>query len=192
MHIALSSFEGVECISSFQEISTHVYILKSIRKSCSYPSCSNLSSRIHSRYIRFVQDLSIQQMSIHLQLQVKKFFCDSPTCSSRIFTERFAWLQSYQRRMNRLQDLLQQVVLSANSMAASKVAKLLRIHTSHDTLLHLLYKIELPMLQNLIRIGIDDFAFKKCNRYGTLIVDQDTRRPVTILESRGRAVKTTS
>ncbi|MFJ8246322.1 transposase family protein [Peribacillus asahii] len=92
MYIVLSSFEGVECVSSFQAVDTHVYILKSIRKSCSCPSCGNLSSRIHSRYIRFVRDLSIQQVSIHLQLQVKKFFCDSPACSTRIFTERFVWL----------------------------------------------------------------------------------------------------
>jgi len=184
MSIVLASFEGVECVSSFQEIDTHVFILNSIRKSCSCPSCGHLSSRIHSRYIRVVQDLSIQQMSIHLQLQVKKFFCDSPTCSTRIFTERFAWLQSYQRKTNRLQNLLQQIVLSANCVTASKVTELLRFHTSHDTLLRLLFKMELPTPQNLIRIGIDDFAFKKRNRYGTLIVDQDTRRPITILESR--------
>lgn len=184
MYIALPSFEGVELMSSFQATHTYVYILRSIYKSCSCPSCGNASSRVHSRYTRFVQDLAIQETSIHLQLQVKKFFCDNPTCSTRIFTERFAWLQSYQRKTNRLQDLLRKIVLSTNCVTVSKVTESLGIRTSHDTLLRLLYKIEPPIQQNLVHIGIDDFAFKKRNRYGTLIIDQDTRRPVMILENR--------
>lgn len=72
MYIALPLFEEVEYMSSFQEANTHVYILKSVRESCSCPSCGTFSSRLHSRYPCFVQDLSIQQISIHLQLQVKK------------------------------------------------------------------------------------------------------------------------
>ncbi len=59
----------------------------------------------------------------------------------------------------------------------------LGFHTRRDTLLRLLYKMEPPTYQNLFNIGIDDFAFKKRNRYGALIIDQDTRRPITILES---------
>ncbi|KMT50232.1 hypothetical protein TU51_04230 [Bacillus cytotoxicus] len=170
-------------MSSFQAAHTHVYILKSICKSCPCPSCGKISSRVHSRYTRFLQDLAIQQTSIHLQLQVKKFFCDSPACSTRIFTERFAWLQSYQRKTNRLQEILQKIVLSTNCTTASKVTESLGFQTSHDTFLRLLYKMEPPTYQNLFNIGIDDFAFKKRNRYGTLIIDQDTRRPITILES---------
>ncbi|MED3793795.1 transposase [Niallia alba] len=69
-------------------------------------------------------------------------------------------------------------------MTVSKVTELLGFQTSHDTLLRLLYKLELPAQQTLVHIGIDDFAFKKRNRYGTLIIDQDTRRPVMILENR--------
>lgn len=184
MSIFHPSFEGVELISSFQAAHTHVYILKSSHKSCACPSCGKTSSRVHSRYTRFVQDLAIQQTSIHLQIQVKKFFCDSPTCSKRIFTERFSWLQSYQRKTSRLQDLLRKIVLSANCVTVSKVTELLGLRTSHDTLLRLLYKLELPTQQTLIYIEIDDFAFKKRNRYGTLIINQDTRRPVMILESR--------
>ncbi|MFJ8257602.1 hypothetical protein ACIQ4Z_10065 [Peribacillus asahii] len=82
---------------------------------------------------------------------------------------------------NRLQDSLQQIVLSVNYVTASKVTELLRVHTN-DTLLRLLYKMELPMPQNLIHIGIDDFAFKKRNLYGTLIVNQDTTHSITTLE----------
>ncbi|MFY0126901.1 transposase family protein [Bacillus cytotoxicus] len=164
MYIVIPSFEGIELMSSFQATHTHVYILKSICKSCPCPSCGKISSRVHSRYTRFVQDLAIQQTSIHLQLQVKKFFCDSPACSTRIFTERFAWLQSYQRKTNRLQEILQKIVLSINCTTASKVTESLGFQTSHDTLLRLLYKMEPSTYQNLFNIGIDDFAFKKRNR----------------------------
>lgn len=39
-------------------------------------------------------------------------------------------------------------------------------------------------------IGVDDFAFKKRNAYGTVIVDEATHTPVAILEGRdGRTLK---
>ncbi|MGI2747044.1 Tn3 family transposase [Bacillus cytotoxicus] len=114
MYIVIPSFEGIELMSSFQAAHTHVYILKSIYKSCPCPSCGKISSRVHSLYTRFVQDLAIQQTSIHLQLQVKKFFCDSPACSTRIFTERFAWLQSYQRKIIKYNHLIANCVIFYN------------------------------------------------------------------------------
>ena len=33
-------------------------------------------------------------------------------------------------------------------------------------------------------IGVDDFAFKKRNKYGTIIVDEETHRPVAVLDGR--------
>ena len=39
-------------------------------------------------------------------------------------------------------------------------------------------------------IGVDDFAFKKRNTYGTIIVDAQTHKPAAILDGRdGKALK---
>jgi len=46
---------------------------------------------------------------------------------------------------NHLQDFLQRIALAVNYLNTSKVTELLRVHASHDTLLRLLYKMELSM-----------------------------------------------
>ena len=36
------------------------------------------------------------------------------------------------------------------------------------------------------KIGIDDFAYKKRHTYGTVIVDEETHAPITLLDRRDR------
>jgi len=66
------------------------------------------------------------------------------------------------------------------------------IKVSGDTIIRLLTKrFELqdePVCGSVI--GVDDFAFKKRHRYGTIIVDEATHRPVAILDGRdGKGLK---
>ena len=70
-------------------------IALSIQASSSCPVCSKLSSRIHSQYIRKVQDLPISDKSVELLILTKRWFCDQPDYIVKIFTERFDWLSSY-------------------------------------------------------------------------------------------------
>ena len=60
------------------------------------------------------------------------------------------------------------------------------IKVSGDTIIRLLTKRfqlqEQPVCGAVV--GIDDFAFKKRHRYGTIIVDEATRKPITLLEGR--------
>ena len=56
------------------------------RASC--PVCQRSSAHVHSRYIRRLSDLPWHGVTMQLVLQVRKFFCDNPTCERQIFTER--------------------------------------------------------------------------------------------------------
>src|SRR2546430_258841 len=55
-----------------------------MRVSC--PLCHVHTPRVHSRYRR--ADLPWGTYAVHLQLRVRKFFCDNAACPRRIFTER--------------------------------------------------------------------------------------------------------
>ena len=68
----------------------------------------------------------------------------------------------------------------------------MNIKVSGDTIIRLLTKRyeqqEEPVCGEVI--GVDDFAFKKRHRYGTIIIDEETRKPVAILDGRdGKGVK---
>jgi len=62
----------------------------------------------------------------------------------------------------------------------------MNIIVSGDTVIRMLTKRfelqEQPVCGSVV--GIDDFAFKKRHRYGTVIIDEATHKPVEILEGR--------
>src|SRR5262249_21536135 len=52
------------------------------------PGCRQLSPRVHSRYQRGITDLPWGEITVKLELQTRKFFCDNDECHQRIFCER--------------------------------------------------------------------------------------------------------
>lgn len=95
--------------------------------------CHKISDRSHSRYCRRVNDLPYSNLSVQLQILVRKWFCDNSKCASRVFTERLSWLKPYQRRTARLEQVIEKITLSTNCLTAEKVCKALHIRVSHDT-----------------------------------------------------------
>lgn len=98
------------------------FTVKSIRESCLCSSCHHLSSRPHSRYTRVIQDLPIAGQPVSLLLIFRKWFCDSPSCSTKVFTERYEWLSPHGRRTLRAERVLRQIAFSTSCLSAQKVA----------------------------------------------------------------------
>ena len=147
------------------------------------PSCGNQSTHLHSHYSRFLFDLSSGTQHLKIHLQSRKWFCDESFCPKRIFTERFSWLKPYARKTDRLQVFLRRIAFSMGCRQAEKVIRPFLPSISHDTFLRLIRAtpIELP---TTTAIGLDDFAFRKGHRYGTLICDLISHQPLAILPER--------
>ena len=58
---------------------------------------------------------------------------------------------------------------------------------SNDTLLRVVRRRSCPRTDPLIVAGIDDWAFRKNHRYGTIVCDLERRRIVTLLPDRETA-----
>lgn len=52
------------------------------------PYCGEVSSKVHSRYVRSPSDLSILGKSVVLRLYARKFFCHNPMCGNKTFAEQ--------------------------------------------------------------------------------------------------------
>jgi transposase len=149
------------------------------------PRCAVPSSAIHSRYQRHLTDLPWGTRPVRLQLTVRKFVCRNPGCMRRIFTERVPELVAPSARKTcRLVTALQAIGMALGGQAGARLTHGLGLPTSRDTLLRLVRRLPLPVVAPLRAIGVDDWAHRKRQRYGTIVVDLERRRPVALLPDR--------
>jgi transposase len=149
------------------------------------PCCAVPSSSVHSRYQRRLADLPWGTRPVRIQLTVRKWLCRNPSCPRRIFTERVPELvAAYARKTQRLLAALQAIGVALGGQAGAPLAHLLGLPASRDTLLRLVRRLPLPVIPSLHAIGVDDWAHRKRQRYGTIVVDLERQRPVALLHDR--------
>lgn len=165
---------------SLDHNSTHVdfhVISNQISSHC--PLCHFTTPKIHSKYIRTIGDLPVSGKIVQLKLHVRKFFCENSDCIRKIFTERFKeQLNSYGRRFERLNEQLSSMGLELGGNVAHRISKLSFVKISASTILRLIVKCPTPAIKLPKIIGVDDWAFKKRLKYGTIIVDLETNEVI--------------
>ncbi len=160
-------------------------VLASTQPTRCCPVCSQPSSHIHSHYMRILADLPCQGRLVRLQIEVRRFRCVEPTCRRATFAEQFPGLAAaYARRTSRQAEALCAVAFALGGRAGAPLAKKLSLPTSRHTLLRLLRRSPIPGANTPRQVGIDDFAWKKGDHYGTILVDLARHRPVDLLADR--------
>lgn len=161
-------------------------LLRSLRPWGICPGCGGQSRRVQSRYTRRPADLPLGGRRVELVILTRRFWCDAVLCGRRIFCERFdnAVLARYARRTQRLETIVHHLGLALGGRPAADFANRLVIPVSKDTLLRVVRRRIGEHVDELSVIGIDDFAFRRGQTYGTIICDLERRRPVALLPDR--------
>ena len=147
------------------------------------PACGLASSSVHSRYGRTLGDLPAHGRRLRIRLAARRFRCRNGACERRVFAERFApdLIESRARRTSRLDVLTHAIALALGGRPGERLAGRLSMPVSADTLLRLLRRRAPPTPSDVRVVGIDDFAWLKGQRYGTIICDLERRCTIGLL-----------
>lgn len=183
-HFYPAELEITEILETTDKI---IIKLKSHTHSCKCPSCGTLSTQYHATYLRRVQDMPILGKNTELHIRAYEYQCENSDCSITTLAETFdGFLNFYSRMTERLADFICILALESSCEGCARVCQAMGIRISGDSVIRLLLKRYAAQPEAVCGsvVGIDDFAFKKRDTYGTIVVDAATHKPVAILEGR--------
>ncbi|QWK81466.1 ISL3 family transposase [Ochrobactrum sp. BTU1] len=170
------------------EASKVVLIARSNVESSACPACGHSSKRLHSRYSRRFADLPWHGRVVQVHLGTRRLRCSNSECAQQIFTERLPdFVRPGARRTTRCGQSQLAIGFATGGEPGSRLSHKLAMPVSGDTLLRMIKAAEFEPAQSPRVIGIDDWAWRKGQRYGTIICGLGRGRVLDLLPDRNAA-----
>ena len=149
------------------------------------PKCHDESVEVHSRYIRYPVDLAWADRAVIFNLNVKRFFCRNKGCPKRTFAEQFSdFVLPYARKTNRVTEKQRRISVNTCARTAERLLSCEQIGMSDSTVNRVVRELPELEVKEVRVLGVDDWAKRKGQRYGTILVDLERGHIIDILGDR--------
>ena len=152
------------------------------------PDCGVFSGQVHSSYERTLMDLPAHGRRVLIRVTIRRFRCSEGACARKTFAEPLAGIVDgrFARRTARSDQLVHQIALALGGRPGERLTTRLRLGGSRDTLLRLIRRRASANdeVSAFHVVGIDDWAWRKGQSYGTIICDLEGRRVLALLADR--------
>jgi transposase len=163
-------------------------VVSSTAEQARCPACGQVSTHVHSRYVRLPADLPWHGVAMRLELHVRRYYCRNSACGQQIFTERLPGVVApYARRTERLEAWFTLVGFALGGEAGARLLRDLGLAASPTTMLNHLRATALPPVPPPRVVSVDAWSFRRGRSFGTILVDLERHRPIDLLPDRNAA-----
>jgi transposase len=188
LHVLFPHLRSFRLLSAQRETDSLTLTCERVTRTARCPICGTVAHRIHSRYMRTVRDLSVQKVQVILHLHVRKFYCDHRECQQRVFDlpASSSDIPSWSLYLWSARQFLGQLGREHGGASGAKSATLSGIQVTPRAILRFMHTLALAPISAPRIIGLDDWAWKRGQRYGAVIIDLERSQPIARLSDRSQ------
>src|SRR5215467_1295580 len=189
--IVRSSLPAAEhlVLEGVDEIESGVMVRVRAKETPRCPACSSSQVSYHSCYDRTMRDLPWQGKPVRIRLRARRFRCQNASCGRKIFAERLPEVAAPRARETvRLCEVIGLVGYALGGLPGSRILSRLGMPRSDDTVLRRIKTHGRGRKEPKVRaLGVDEWAWRKQQNYGTMLMDLEQRRVIDLLAVRSAA-----